>query len=77
VPDIVAFRCDFSDWLKTLSRRDRRVAKFLALGNRTSDAAKKFAVCDGRISQLRKELKVAWDKFTGNAEPPEGAAVPA
>ena len=26
VSDIVAFRCDFSDWLKSLRRRDRRIA---------------------------------------------------
>ena len=37
VPDIVAFRCDFADWLKSLKRRDRRIAQFLSLGHRTSD----------------------------------------
>ena len=52
VPDIVAFRCDFSDWLKSLRRRDRRIAESLALGNRTTDVAKRFKVCAGRVSQL-------------------------
>jgi hypothetical protein len=37
VPDIVAFRCDFAAWLTTLSRRDRRIAQSLAIGNRTGD----------------------------------------
>jgi FixJ family two-component response regulator len=71
--DVVRVRLDFNDWLNTLSRRNRRVAKFLTLGNRTSDAARKFGVSQGRVSQLRKELKAAWDKFTGEAQPPQAA----
>jgi hypothetical protein len=76
VPEIVAFRCDFADWLRTLPRRDRRIAETLALGHRTSDVAKRFKVCQGRISQLRRELEAAWDGFVGEAEPPQ-SAVPA
>jgi len=68
VPDIVAFRCDFADWLKSLKRRDRRIAEFLSLGHRTSDAARKFKVSDGRVSQLRRELAESWKKFTGGNE---------
>ena len=41
--EIVAFRVDFADWLKSLKRRDRRIAEFLSLGNRTKDAAKSSA----------------------------------
>ena len=66
VPDIVAFRCDFADWLKTLRRRDRRIAESLAIGNRTSDVAKRFDVSAGRISQLRKELAESWRRFVGD-----------
>ena len=44
VPETVAFRCDFADWLQSLKRRDRRIAEFLSLGHRTSDAARKFRV---------------------------------
>jgi len=29
------------DWLASLSRRDRRIAETLALGNRTRDVAKR------------------------------------
>ena len=47
VPEIVTFRCDFADWLKRLNRRDRRIAETLALGNRTSDVAKRFNVSAG------------------------------
>jgi hypothetical protein len=68
VPDIVAFRVDFSDWLKSLPRRDRKVAQYLSLGNRTSDAARKFRVSEGRVSQLRRELAESWQKFTGDNE---------
>jgi len=65
VPDIVAFRCDFPAWLNTLSRRDRRIAEFLSLGNRTTDVAKRFNVSAGRVSQLRRELAESWKNFRG------------
>ena len=58
-------RIDFSDWLGTLKRRNRKVAEFLAAGNRTGEAARRFKVCEGRISQIRKELKKAWEAFQG------------
>ena len=64
--DVVRVRLDFSDWLKTLSRRNRRIAKFLAIGNRTTDAARKFGVCEGRVSQVRKELADSWREFVGD-----------
>jgi hypothetical protein len=66
VPDIVAFRCDFADWLGSLPRRNRRIAEYLSLGNRTSDAARKFRVSQGRVSQLRRELAESWKTFTGD-----------
>jgi hypothetical protein len=63
VPEQAAFRCDFPAWLATLPRRDRRIAEFLALGNRTSEAARRFRVSQGRISQLRRELAESWRQF--------------
>ena len=59
--DVVRVRLDFDAWLKTLPRRDRRVALDLAKGNRTSDVARKYDLSDGRISQLRKELHLSWE----------------
>ena len=56
VPETVAFRVDFRAWLAQLPRRDRRVARFLVLGHRTLDAARKFGVSEARIAQLRREL---------------------
>ena len=67
VPDQVAFRCDFPEWLKTLSRRDRRIAETLASGEGTTKTAKRFKVSPGRISQLRKQLLDAWQAFHGEA----------
>ena len=73
VPDIVAFRVDFSDWLKSLRRRDRRIAESLALGNRTGDVAKRFKVSAGRVSQLRRELAESLRAFVGDEPAPEAA----
>lgn len=66
VPDVVAFRCDFSEWLKSLKYRDRRIAEFLSLGHRTRDAAQRFKVSEGRVSQLRRELAESWQQFVGD-----------
>jgi hypothetical protein len=75
VPEIVAFRCDFADWLALLPRRDRRIAEHLALGNRTDDTARKFKVSAGRVSQLRRELADSWRGFVGDPPLSCGTAV--
>lgn len=62
---IACTKIDFEEWLKSLPVRYRRLAQYLSLGNRTSDAAKKFRVSAGRISQIRAELSESWKKFTG------------
>jgi len=69
VPETVAFRCDFADWLKRMPTRNRRIAGFLALGNRTGEAARKFQISEGRVSQLRRELARSWAKFGGQDGP--------
>ena len=58
-------RIDFVTWLQLLPRRLRKIARFLANGETTSTAAKKFRVSKGRISQIRKELFLAWHSFQG------------
>jgi RNA polymerase sigma factor (sigma-70 family) len=73
--DIARTRIDFSDWLGSLKRRDRRVAEFLASGETTTAAAKKFKVSAGRVSQLRRELAENWRHFVGDE--PSAGAVPA
>ena len=63
--DIVATRIDFADWLKSLGRKKRRIAKTLATGESTQATARKFKLCPGRISQVRSELRDAWHEFQG------------
>jgi len=61
--DTAAARIDTSAWLRSLPRRDRKVAKVLATGEMTNAAARKFNVSAGRISQLRRELEASWVEF--------------
>jgi hypothetical protein len=61
--EIAALRIDFGGWLASLKRRDRRIAEFLATGETTQAAARKFKVSNGRISQLRRELEASWRRF--------------
>jgi hypothetical protein len=58
-------RIDFADWFRSLSRRNRRIASTLAQGETTTSVARQFGVSPGRISQIRRELREAWDRFHG------------
>ncbi|MEI8376430.1 MAG: hypothetical protein WCJ35_26740 [Planctomycetota bacterium] len=73
--DLAASRIDFSAWLKLLPYRQRRIAKYLSVGNRTADTAKKFKVSAGRISQIRRELSDNWNKFVGEEDGDAALAV--
>lgn len=59
--DVARVRLDFAAWLKTLPRRDRKVALELARGDRTGEVARKYDLSEGRISQLRRELHLSWE----------------
>ena len=69
VPDRAAFRIDFPDFLKSLSRRDRRLVGFLAQGNSGYEAAQEFGFSPGRVSQLRKRWCHAWNAMHGETAP--------
>jgi DNA-directed RNA polymerase specialized sigma24 family protein len=71
VPDQAAFRCDFPEWLRSLSRRNRRIAEALSLGHSTSEVARRFHVSSGRVSQLRRELNASWLEFHGEGDEEE------
>jgi len=71
--EVAATRIDFSDWLRSLSRRYRKIATTLATGETTTSAARHFRISPGRISQIRRELKDSWDGF--QAEGVGGVAV--
>ncbi len=64
--DFARVRVDFSDWLRTLRRRDRRIAETLSVGETTGDVAKRFHVSASRVSQLRRQLKDSRDEFCGD-----------
>jgi hypothetical protein len=67
-------RIDFGDWLASLSRRYRKIAMILAMGESTKRVARRFRVSPGRISQIRRELLDAWNRFQGETEGPAALA---
>lgn len=64
VPDQVAFRLDFPAWRLSRCERDRRLIDDLVVGERTLDVAQKHGLSPGRISQLRRDFKEDWQRFT-------------
>jgi hypothetical protein len=75
VPDIAAFRIDFSQWLKTLMRRDRMIIGAMVAGEGTFAVADRFGLSAGRVSQLRRRYEREWRVFQG--EVPRGVAAAA
>jgi|SRR3954468_24847334 hypothetical protein len=65
IPDVVATKLDMRAWLRTLPIRTRRIARDLAQGCCTAEAAQKHSLSPGRISQLRRELEHSWSSFQG------------
>ena len=66
--DLAASRIDVPAWFATLTPRVRKIARYLSLGNKPSDTAKKFGLSRCRISQLRRELHESWSNFCGEAQ---------
>ena len=75
--EVAATRMDFSAWLKSLSKRDRKIAELLATGESTGRTAKKFDVSSARVSQLRRELRRSWQQFVDELPKIPPAAVAA
>lgn len=67
--DTAAARIDIAAWLATLSVRERELAQTLALGETTSGAAATFRITAARVSQLRRELRHAWERFSDEDRP--------
>ena len=57
-----------SAWLRTLTKRNRQIARALSLGETTCDVAKRFGLSAGRVSQLRGWLRVHWESFQGGRQ---------
>ena len=64
--EVAACRIDFGDWLQTLTSRQRNVARLLAMGESTKKTARNFGLTAGRVSQVRRELKNAWEQFVAS-----------
>lgn len=63
VPDAVSFRVDVPEFLDTLNDRQRKMSLDLAAGMTTTEAAEKYKLSPGRISQWRKEFRDLFDVF--------------
>jgi hypothetical protein len=74
VPEQVAFRVDFTNWLARYGRPKRRVAAALAVDYTTNETAQRFKLSAARVSQLRREFEKSWESFQGESA---GAAVKA
>ena len=62
-----AARLDLRAWLRTLSKRNRQIARALAVGETTNAVAQQFGLSAGRISQLRNLFRAHWERFHGGA----------
>jgi hypothetical protein len=71
----VVFRVDFSAWLQTRTKRDRRIIDRLLLGERTGAVAQAFGLSAGRVTQLRRQFHADWLRF--GAAPGEEASTAA
>jgi hypothetical protein len=65
-PDAAAFRIDFPRFLANLSERDRDLALYLSLGHRAKQAATRFGMSPGRVTQLRQQWCQQWRRAQGD-----------
>jgi hypothetical protein len=61
-------RLDLATWLRTLSQRNRKIAKALSVGETTGAVAQQFGLTGGRVSQLRVWLHEHWEQFQGDGQ---------
>jgi hypothetical protein len=67
IPDVAAFRIDFARWLKSLTRRDRKIIGAFVSGDGTFAVAGRFGLSPARVSQLRRKYEQEWRVFQGEA----------
>ena len=77
VLDQVTFRFDFPAWLTSLGARDRGIAQDMAQGHRTGELADAYGLSPARVSQLRREFYLGWQKFCGDLPASDGSVHPA
>lgn len=64
VPDQAHFRTAFPYWLRSQTKRNRKIAKRLLLGYSTAEVARLFTISSARVSQLRRALLDSWNELT-------------
>lgn len=69
IPGVAAFRIDLAEWLRMLSRRERRIIRCFVRGDRTVEVADRFGVSPARVSQLRRRFERDWLVFQGEWKP--------
>ena len=70
VPDVVALRLDVPEWLSGFGARMQRIARDLAMGWKTVELAQKYGITSARVSQIRAELYLSWQRFQGLDQEP-------
>ena len=66
--ETAAARLDLTAWLRTLTKRNRQIAKALSLGETTGAVARQFGLSAGRVSQLRVWLREHWEQFQSGGQ---------
>jgi hypothetical protein len=69
VAEQAAFRIDYPAWLGQLGSRHRAIVGDMALAHSTGELALKHKVSPARISQMRREFHLDWQRFHGEAAP--------
>jgi hypothetical protein len=65
-PDQAAFRIDFPVWVRRHTERKRNIIRDLMMSEKTKDVARKYGTTARRISQMRRELCLDWNRFHGD-----------
>jgi DNA-directed RNA polymerase specialized sigma24 family protein len=63
IPERVALRIDFAEWLASQTVRNRQIVQQLSLGYTTKEVANRFQISPGRVSQLRRRFCESWRQF--------------
>jgi hypothetical protein len=64
-PDAAAFRIDYPAWVAQLEPRNREIVRNMALDHGTNELAARHRVSAARISQMRREFHLDWQRFHG------------
>ena len=68
IPDQAAFRVDFNEWLRRLRPRDRRLVKFVTLGNSPSEAADELHVVAAALVRFAMNCTTTGRHFTAKPQ---------